>query len=211
MLRDYQPILHSVIKAYEKRASVIMDLKGRKAVVTGSAVGIGRATAESFARAGAAVVINGRGDTRAVEALHGMRKLLSAADIIGLAADLAIKEGADAFTGQALDNAIIAGLTGHRVQSNWMKAPVENKGITQTQAKQSFLQTMRPTSLGGRLTTTDRRRHLAPTAPPCASMPACCGRLPSRDRRVRLPLRQAAPLRSAQQPPAFQCSRMENV
>jgi NAD(P)-dependent dehydrogenase (short-subunit alcohol dehydrogenase family) len=40
---------------------MIIDLKGRTAVVTGSTAGIGRAIAEGLARAGAAVVINGRG------------------------------------------------------------------------------------------------------------------------------------------------------
>ena len=39
-----------------------IDLTGRKAVVTGSTAGIGRAIAEGLARAGAAVVINGRGE-----------------------------------------------------------------------------------------------------------------------------------------------------
>ena len=38
---------------------MIIDLKARKAVVTGSTAGIGRAIAEGLARAGAAVVING--------------------------------------------------------------------------------------------------------------------------------------------------------
>ena len=38
---------------------MIIDLKGRTAIVTGSTAGIGRATAEGLARAGAAVVVNG--------------------------------------------------------------------------------------------------------------------------------------------------------
>jgi NAD(P)-dependent dehydrogenase (short-subunit alcohol dehydrogenase family) len=42
---------------------MIIDLKGRKAVVTGSTAGIGRAIAEGLAHAGAAVVINGRGES----------------------------------------------------------------------------------------------------------------------------------------------------
>ena len=35
-----------------------IELKGHKAIVTGSTAGIGRATAEKLARAGASVVIN---------------------------------------------------------------------------------------------------------------------------------------------------------
>ncbi|MGH2481315.1 MAG: SDR family NAD(P)-dependent oxidoreductase, partial [Ktedonobacteraceae bacterium] len=41
-----------------------INLQGRKAIVTGSTAGIGRATAEGLAAAGASVVINGRGNAR---------------------------------------------------------------------------------------------------------------------------------------------------
>jgi len=47
-----------------------IDLTGRKAVVTGSAAGIGRAIAEVLARAGAAVVINRRSEQRVDSALR---------------------------------------------------------------------------------------------------------------------------------------------
>ena len=78
---------------------MIIDLKGRKAVVTGSTAGIGRAIAEGLARAGAAVVINGRGEERVAAALREMRALFPTADIKGFAADLATEKGAAAFTG----------------------------------------------------------------------------------------------------------------
>lgn len=52
-----------------------IDLKGRKAVVTGSTAGIGRAIAEGLARAGASVVINGRGEERVATALREIREL----------------------------------------------------------------------------------------------------------------------------------------
>ncbi len=64
---------------------MIIDLKGRRAVVIGSTAGIGRATAEGLARAGAAVVINGRGEERVAATLREMRKLLPDADITGYA------------------------------------------------------------------------------------------------------------------------------
>ena len=73
---------------------MIIDLKGRKAVVTGSTGGIGRAIAEGLARAGAAVVINGRLDARVTEALTQMRAMFPGADISGVAADVSTASGA---------------------------------------------------------------------------------------------------------------------
>jgi NAD(P)-dependent dehydrogenase (short-subunit alcohol dehydrogenase family) len=86
---------------------MIIDLKGRKAVVTGSTAGIGRAIAEGLAHAGAAVVINGRGEERVAAALREMRGLFPTADITGFAADLASESGAAAFTKQAEDTDIL--------------------------------------------------------------------------------------------------------
>jgi NAD(P)-dependent dehydrogenase (short-subunit alcohol dehydrogenase family) len=79
---------------------MIIDLSGRKAVVTGSTGGIGRAIAEGLARAGAAVVINGRGEARVAAALQDMRHAFPTADITGVAADLGTAEGAASFIAQ---------------------------------------------------------------------------------------------------------------
>lgn len=86
---------------------MVIDLKGRKAIVTGSTAGIGRAVAEGLARAGAAVVINGRSEERIFAALREMRMLFPAADITGFAADLATSEGASAFFAQVADTDIL--------------------------------------------------------------------------------------------------------
>jgi NAD(P)-dependent dehydrogenase (short-subunit alcohol dehydrogenase family) len=231
---------------------MIIDLKGRTAVVTGSTAGIGRAIAEGLARAGASVVINGRGEERVAAALRDMRALFPTTDIKGFAADLATEKGAAAFTAQAADadilinnmgtakpksfleltdgdwrdlfeinvmsgvrmtrhylpamtkrgwgrvvfissesalaipkemidygmtktaqlaiargvaesvagtgvtvNSVLPGPTNSEILSNWMKANAKAEGITQVQAEQNFLKTMRPTSLLGRFTTTD--------------------------------------------------------
>lgn len=69
-----------------------IDLTGRKAVVTGSTAGIGRAIAEGLARSGASVVINGRGAERVATALRELRALFPKAEITGVAADLALRK-----------------------------------------------------------------------------------------------------------------------
>ena len=80
---------------------MIIDLKGRMAVVTGSTAGIGRATAEGLARAGASVVVSGRGRERVDEAVRQMQEAFPATHISGIAADLSTAEGAEAFFAQA--------------------------------------------------------------------------------------------------------------
>jgi NAD(P)-dependent dehydrogenase (short-subunit alcohol dehydrogenase family) len=231
---------------------MIIDLKGKKAIVTGSTAGIGRAIAQGLARAGATVVINGRGEERVSAALREMRALFPGSDITGFAADLATAEGAAAFCARTTDadilvnnlgtarqkpfleltdsdwlgmfeinvmsgirmtrrylpgmvkrgwgrvvfissesalaipkdmidygmtktaqlaisrgvaesvaetgvtvNAIIPGPTRSEILSNWMKAQAESENITQEEAEQNFVKTMRPTSLLQRFTTTD--------------------------------------------------------
>jgi NAD(P)-dependent dehydrogenase (short-subunit alcohol dehydrogenase family) len=78
-----------------------IDLAGKQAVVSGSTGGIGRAIAEGLARAGAAVVINGRGEERVTQALSEMRAAIPGAKLEGVAADLAAIEGAGALFGRA--------------------------------------------------------------------------------------------------------------
>src|SRR3546814_7762029 len=61
---------------YARENSMIIDLTGRKAIVTGSTAGIGRATAEGLARAGAAVVVNGRTDARVEDSVRQIRQIM---------------------------------------------------------------------------------------------------------------------------------------
>jgi len=231
---------------------VIIDLTGRTAVVTGSTAGIGRAIAEGLARAGASIVINGRGEERVAKALLELRRLFPQSDITGFAADLATAEGAESFTARAADadilvnnvgsanpksfvdltdddwlglfqlnvmsgvrmtrhylpnmikrgrgrvvfissesglaipkemidygmtktaqlaisrgvaesvagtgvtvNAVLPGPTRSEGLGNWMKARSAARGITQEEAEQEFLRTMRPTTLINRFATTE--------------------------------------------------------
>lgn len=89
-----------------------IELRGRKAIVTGSTAGIGRAIAEGLARAGASVVINGRGEQRVDAALHELRALLPDADFTGVSADLATVEGSAAFAAQVPDADILVNNVG---------------------------------------------------------------------------------------------------
>ena len=77
-----------------------MDLSGRTALVTGSTSGIGFATAEALLKAGATVVVNGRGEERVAEAVG---KLSGNGDVRGIAADIATAEGAQDLIGQLPD------------------------------------------------------------------------------------------------------------
>ena len=100
---------------------MIIDLKGRKAIVTGSTAGIGRAVAEGLARAGSAVVINGRGEERVAAALREMRTLIPDADITGFAADLATAAGADAFAARTSDADILVNNLGTARQKPFLE------------------------------------------------------------------------------------------
>lgn len=73
-----------------------IDLTGKKALVTGSTSGIGQATAASFARAGAEVVVNGRDDGRVADAVKRLREETGSDLITGVAADVGTAEGAAA-------------------------------------------------------------------------------------------------------------------
>jgi NAD(P)-dependent dehydrogenase (short-subunit alcohol dehydrogenase family) len=91
---------------------VIIDLTGRKAVVTGSTAGIGRAVAEGLGRAGAAVVINGRTEKRVSTALGELRTLLPKAEFTGVVADLATSAGAAQLFAQAPEADILVNNVG---------------------------------------------------------------------------------------------------
>src|SRR5437879_1627236 len=82
---------------------MIIDLSGKRAIVTGSTAGIGFAIASGLAQSGAAVVINGRSQSSVDAATAGLATKFPQAKIEGVAADLATASGVAAFLDRAGD------------------------------------------------------------------------------------------------------------
>lgn len=89
-----------------------ITFKGCKAIITGATAGIGRATAECLARAGASVVINGRGRPRVDEAVRQMKQVFPESDIVGVVADLSTLEGVEAMIALVPDADILVNNVG---------------------------------------------------------------------------------------------------
>jgi NAD(P)-dependent dehydrogenase (short-subunit alcohol dehydrogenase family) len=70
-----------------------LQLKNKRAVVTGSTAGIGLAIAQALAAEGALVVVNGRTNQRVDTAIREIRKAHPNADLSGVAADVSTAAG----------------------------------------------------------------------------------------------------------------------
>jgi len=70
-----------------------LQLKGKKALVTGSTAGIGFAIAKELVAEGATVVVNGRTPARVEGAIREIRKLHPSAQLSGIAADVGNADG----------------------------------------------------------------------------------------------------------------------
>jgi NAD(P)-dependent dehydrogenase (short-subunit alcohol dehydrogenase family) len=73
-----------------------LQLKGKRALVTGSTAGIGFAIAQGLAKEGAAVIVNGRTEKRVQQAMASLNKAGVSGQLEGLAADLGTAEGTHA-------------------------------------------------------------------------------------------------------------------
>lgn len=80
-----------------------IELAERTALVTGSTAGIGEAIATGLARAGAAVVVNGRTQERVDSAVARIAATAGAGDVRGVVADVGTAEGIGALLAAAPD------------------------------------------------------------------------------------------------------------
>ena len=69
-----------------------LQLKGKKAFISGSTQGIGYAIAQQLAQEGASVVINGRTKEKTQKITNQLKKQYPNAQISGIAADFSNKE-----------------------------------------------------------------------------------------------------------------------
>ena len=72
---------------------MIIDLSGKRAIVTGSTSGIGFAIVRGLANAGAAVLINGRSRDKVKAAQRRLENEVPGCSVAGVAADLATAAG----------------------------------------------------------------------------------------------------------------------
>ena len=84
-----------------------LQLRGRRALVTGSTAGIGFAAAAKLAEEGASVVINGRSEERVEEAVRRAREGAPEAEVSGVAADLGTVEGVEELLRQVPETDIL--------------------------------------------------------------------------------------------------------
>ena len=75
-----------------------LQLRNKKALVTGSTAGIGLAIASLLAEEGAVVVVSGRSQERVDAAIKSIRQAVKNADISGVVADLGTKKGVELLT-----------------------------------------------------------------------------------------------------------------
>src|SRR3954469_11630000 len=104
-----------------------LQLRGKRALVTGSTAGIGFAIAEALAREGAVVVVHGRGEPRVREAVQ---KLAAAgAEVHGLAADLGTAAGAEAAIAAHPDLDVLVNNVGIYAPKDFEAIPDEDSGL----------------------------------------------------------------------------------
>lgn len=95
-----------------------LQLKNKKALITGSTSGIGYATAKSLAQEGAKVILNGRNQDGVNEAIKKLKNEVPEAEISGVVADFSKEEEINALLSQIPELDILINNVGiYRIQS----------------------------------------------------------------------------------------------
>ena len=105
---------------------MLIDLHGKRAIVTGSTAGIGFAIASGLAESGAAVVLNGRSEKSVGAAKARLTQKLPQAKVDAIAADVATAEGAAAFIKRAGDADILVNNVGIFEPKDFVDIPDED-------------------------------------------------------------------------------------
>jgi NAD(P)-dependent dehydrogenase (short-subunit alcohol dehydrogenase family) len=103
-----------------------LQLRGKKALVTGSTAGIGLAIAQKLLEEGAEVVITGRTDKRIQEAITQLAEAVPGASISGVAVDFARKKEIDQLLQQVPDVDILVNNVGIFEPKNFADIPDED-------------------------------------------------------------------------------------
>ena len=105
---------------------MIIDLSGKRAIVTGSTAGIGFAIASGLAASGASVVLNGRSEKSVAAAQKRLTESLPKAKVEGVAADLAHADGVAAFIKRVGDADILVNNLGIFDPKPFLEIPDED-------------------------------------------------------------------------------------
>jgi NAD(P)-dependent dehydrogenase (short-subunit alcohol dehydrogenase family) len=84
------------VLARVERITMLIDLSGKTALVTGSTQGIGAAIAAGLAASGATVAVNGRTRDRVQSAIAALKQQMPDGQFVSAAADVTTAEGAEA-------------------------------------------------------------------------------------------------------------------